>query len=166
MTSLANPSGYHTNLSEYLIKQIIEATPKLMIVNQIAGYCGIPKSTLGDWLKRGAKEGKEGKDTLFAQLSAQFHTAKAKRCHDLLMKVEGDQENMKAYSWLLEKCFREDFGAESQELRELRDLFEEILPIMKGAKNGNGKEKGKEGQQEESGSNGSEETKERSTPRC
>lgn len=155
MTSLANPSGYHTNLSDYLIKQIIEATPKLMIVNQIAGYCGIPKSTLGDWLKRGAKEGKEGKDTLFAQLSAQFHTAKAKRCHELLTKVEGDQENMKAYSWLLEKCFREDFGAESQELRELRELFEEILPVIKGAKgNGNGKGKEKEIQQEETRNDG------------
>ncbi len=142
MNGIYKPQPAHRphTLTEELLEKIIEATPQVLVVNQIAGLCMIPRSTLKDWMATGIEDAKSGKDTIFAQLSARFHEAKAKEVRILIAYLRTCPKNYQSVTWILEKCFREDFGADSEELKELRELFKQILPLIGKGDAINGKE--------------------------
>lgn len=125
-----NPPGFHTTLSQEKIEAIVAAIPEVMIQTYVARAVGVLPCRLTEWLQFGERDQGLGKDTIFAQLSTRYHLRRTEVVRDLLTKVQADPKNYQAYAWVLAKCFREEFGADSHEIRELKALFEQILPTM------------------------------------
>jgi hypothetical protein len=126
-----NPPGFHTKLTQEKIEKLISAVPEVIVQNQVAYRAGVTKQALSDWLKQGTRDLNEGNiNTIFAQLSDRYHKARTEIVRDSLEKIQSGTDNYKALCWILEKCFREDFGAESEDIRELKELFKTILPMI------------------------------------
>ena len=124
------PEGRRTKLDNELIEQILTAIPQVLIQSQVAAMCYIPRQTLNEWLNRGQRESLNNQETIFAQLADRYHAVKAAVLREHLMWLRLCPKNYQALTWILEKCFREDFGAESEELRELREIFKQLLPLL------------------------------------
>lgn len=126
----SNPQGFHTSLTNQVKERVIEATSQVIVLPQIAALSGVPLTTLRGWLHRGAKDKIGGIESIFAQLSSEFYKARGEVVRDLLNQLRSCPKNYGALTWILEKCFKEDFGAESEEMKELRELFKSILPLI------------------------------------
>ena len=98
---------------------ILEKIPKLYVLGQVAWACGVNRDTFHGWIKRGDEEAKEKLDTPLSRLSKGVRKTQAAAVESLLEEVRsrGNGTNQK---WILEKCFREDFGQDSAEIQELR----------------------------------------------
>lgn len=128
--------GRPSELTDEVYARLIEAVPLVMIQAQVAAYCKIPKSSLCTWLTRGEKDLENQIDSIYAQFSNDYHKARSQIIRHNLAFLSTCPKNFQAVTWIMEKCFREDFGKESDELRELRSLFIQILPqLTKGALN-------------------------------
>ncbi len=127
-----NPIGHHTILTQSMIDNIIKAVPQVLIQNQVAGLVGIPRQYLSLWLKYGERDIQRGtENSLFAQLYDRFYKSRAEVLRDKLLFLSTCPKNYGAITWIIEKCFREDFGAESEEMKQLKDLvFNQILPLI------------------------------------
>jgi hypothetical protein len=135
--SIALPVGRPSKLTPELEAVVLDAVPKCLIPSQIAAYAMIHRSTLNDWLDRGNTDQELGVDSIYSQFSAKYHAARAEIVRKHLAYLASCPENSKPLLWILEKCFREDFGKESDELRELRAMFFKLLPTLTGVNNGN-----------------------------
>lgn len=133
-TFIDSPQGNPLTLTPEIIGRVIENTPKVFLVNQIAGLSGVHKSNLHRWLKIGEADSKAGLDTIHTQLWNGYFNSKAAKCSELLQKLEECPKNYGALTWILEKCFREEFETKSDAQRKLEEyVFNVIQPMMKGA---------------------------------
>lgn len=139
--------GRPTTLTEEVHISIIDAVPKVLIKTQIAGLVGISHQKLCYWLDRGEKDLKENNLSIYAHLFADFVRARAIEVQNLIERIRKAPDNYKALCWILEKCFREDFGEDSEELKELRALFVRILPLIGKGEKGHGREMDSKGDQ-------------------
>lgn len=127
-----NPPGRPTTLTDELQIAIIEATEDVILPTQVAALCGISHQKLSYWLKRGEEELNQDLSTPYAQLFANYKKTHAKEVKRLLERLDRCPDNYRALCWKLEKCFREDFGDESDEMRQLKYyVFNEVLPRLK-----------------------------------
>lgn len=137
-----NPPWHHCILNQELIDRILDAIPKVMIQSQVAHMCGIPHQRLSDWIKFGKRDmHMEKKNSIFADFYQQYYEKRAEVLHEKLKKLELCPKNYGAITWILEKCYKEDFEGITEAQRELIDFVEnKIKPlIMKGSEN-DGKE--------------------------
>lgn len=134
---MADFAGRPCTLTPEIHTAIIAAIPYVIIPTQVAAHVKISHQKLMYWLKRGGEEMAEDQNSVYSRLFADFKYTQSLTVASLIDKIKTDPEGYKAYSWILEKCFRSDFGADSEELKELRRVFEQILPLIsKGAKSG------------------------------
>lgn len=131
--------GRPTTLTQDVHIAILDAIPKVLIKSQIAALAGITRQKLQYWLERGEKELHENKLTEYAHLFYDYSQSRARCVQELLERVRKAPDNYKALCWILERCFREDFGEDSEELKELRALFTRILPLIGKGEKGNGR---------------------------
>lgn len=115
---------------------LLEAIPKVIIQQHVAYYARVSPSALSVWLNRGKEEQETNPESIYAQFVKDYHAARCKVISDKLELIAYNPDLRAGNSWILEKCFREDFGKESEEMRELRSLFMQLLPTLTGVNNG------------------------------
>jgi hypothetical protein len=125
-----NSEGHPTELNHDLIYKIIEAIPEVIVQNQVALRARIPRQRLSDWLKFGERDMLKGDhNSIFAQLADRYHYARTEVLKENIQIIKSCPKNYQAIIWLIERCFREDFGSDSQEIKELREMFKNILAL-------------------------------------
>lgn len=126
------PVGRPSKLTEEVAQRILQAIPEVFVLPQIAALSRVPKTTLVSWLEHGRADLEKNIDSDYAEFSCDFEQVRAQAVRDLLYSMQMDGDRHKVNTWILEKCFREDFGKESEEMRELRALFLQLLPTLSG----------------------------------
>ena len=133
-------TGRPPELNSDLYQRLLDAVPKVIIQRHVAASCGVHEDVFARWLKRGTEEHREGINSIYAQFRMDYHDARTKVVREKLEIITNNPELRAGNSWILEKCFREDFGKESEEMRELRLLFSQFMQTqLAGDKNGNDK---------------------------
>lgn len=114
------------------LKIILDAVPKVMSIGQVANLTGIPRPTLQYWLKKGQDDQEQGLSTEFTHLLAEFRKLQAIEVYQLISDIKALKKNWPAAAWLLEKCFREDFGVDVELIKRI-DQLEQILSKLTGS---------------------------------
>ena len=118
-------------LTQELFDKIIEAVPRGLRPNTIAGLCGVAPKNLEYWLKTGMKDMEEGNSTIFSQLCAKFHNARTLKIAQWIEHIENRVQNWTALWELLKVCAREDFGVEAVEYKELLEMYSGLSESFK-----------------------------------
>ena len=133
--------GRQSELHKGAYEALIEAVPQVMIQKFVAGLCGISESQLSSWLSRGRSDLEEDIDSIYAQFLKDYTKARCKVIREKIELIAYNSDLRAGNQWILERCFREHFGKDCEEIRELRALFTQMVL---GAKNG---QEGQQGQQ-------------------
>lgn len=128
--NLSNGVGTPLRLTDEVKERILCAVPEVIVQNQVAYRAKVPKSSLDRWLKNGKHDSELGINSIFSQLWEEYNRLRTDVIVESLQTLRSCPKNYQALTWILEKCFREDFGAESVELKELKLLFMKILPLL------------------------------------
>lgn len=104
---LNTPKGRPLKLTEDLQRKIVEAIRAGNYIETAAAYAGVNKSTIYDWLKRGAR----GDGAEFVSFSNAVEKALAEaEMRDVLIIGNAAKENWQAAAWRLERKFPERWG--------------------------------------------------------
>jgi hypothetical protein len=146
-----NPPWHHCVLNQQLIDRILDALPKVLVQEQVAHLCGIAPQRLSDWIKFGKRDMEANlKDSIFADFYQQYHEKKAEVLHKKLVHLASCPKNYGAITWILEKCYKEDFKTKSESQEQLEDyVFNVIKPLLEKGEHSNGKEKERREETEE-----------------
>jgi hypothetical protein len=129
-----NGPGPVTRLDDNLIKVITDAIPRVIIQQHVAYLTDIPPQTLHHWLKRGNTEIKEGispDDSIYVKLSQAYYHKRSEVLEEKLARLDECPKNYGAITWLLEKCFKDDFESKSDHVKQLEDyVLNFIKPMM------------------------------------
>lgn len=128
----ANSPGRPTELTPAVHKRLVEAVPHVIIPAQVAALARVPKQTLSDWLSRGEKDARNGVDSIYAQFSDEYLHTQAKVVKETLTRLKACPKIYQPLIWILERCFRRDFGADADEIKELIRNLEIIMNAKKG----------------------------------
>lgn len=128
--TVSNAPGRPTELTEEVQARIFISLPKVLIQRQVAFAAMVHPSTLQTWLNRGEKDQLEGVESIYAQFSCKYLSLRAAEIAWRIYELGRCPDNLRGLTWVLERCFREDFGAEAAEIKELRELFTQILPLL------------------------------------
>jgi hypothetical protein len=128
-----NPPWHHTILDQNLIDRILDAIPKVFIQNQIAHLCGIYPQRLSDWIKFGKRDMESGvKNSIYADFYQQYHEARAEALHQKLKHLSMCPKNYGAITFILERCFKDEFEVMSESHKQLLDLVENVIkPLLR-----------------------------------
>lgn len=99
-------------------------------LGQVADLNGIPRDAFYHWIRTGEEDRNNNVSTDLGQLSNKIKSAQAEVVIDMCDIAMIDEKKSKFIMWWLSKICREDFGIEGMELKELRDLFRIILPLL------------------------------------
>lgn len=111
-------------------QRILDAVPKVIVQNQVAAMARISKSNLSRWLSMGEADVENDIDSVYAQFWNEYRAAKAHVLYKSLLMIANRTPNYGALIWIIEKCFREDFGKESEEFRRIAEMFKMIFPLI------------------------------------
>lgn len=130
---LTNPPWHHTLLDQDVIDRILDAVPKVFVTNQVAHYCGIYPRRLYDWLSFGKRDIEAGLvNSIYADLYQQYHEVLADALHKKLKRLDVCPKNYGAITWVLERCFKDDFETKSEAHKQLEDyVFNVIEPMLR-----------------------------------
>lgn len=131
---MANKPGFHTELTPQLHQEILQAAREVIVPSQTAARVRIPKGTFNGWLKRGMNEAELGENTIFAQLSVEYFQVLTETVKESLDKLKTCPRNYQALTWILERCFRRDFGSDSEIIEKILKNFEIIKSVYEGEK--------------------------------
>lgn len=129
-----NPPGRPTDLTPALMEHILSFVESNYTQTQVARLSCVPQSRISDWLSRGMKDAEEGRDTIFAQFSIKFQEKIGLDIQDMLRAIRS-LGSFQALSWLLENCFREEFGKEAGIIQKILDQQEKILGLKEKGEN-------------------------------
>lgn len=121
-------------------------------IGQIADFNHIARQTLRDWISYGDEDTENGLSTDIGQFSCSLREKQSEIVMELCETALENEKKAKFIMWWLGMICREDFGAEGMELKELRDIFKFILPLIGKGDLIRGQEakEGRETQEEES----------------
>jgi hypothetical protein len=94
-----------------------------LILNNAARCARVHEDTLKRWMFIGKEDLQFNRVTFLASFYVQVREKQATKISELLQKIENCSKNWQALAWKLEKCFREDFGADAPEFKELLDQY-------------------------------------------
>jgi len=101
------PRGRPPKLTPELIEQIATAIRGGNYIETAAAFSGVKKSTLYDWLRRGAKQ----KSDIYRDFSDAVEKAlAASEIRDVLRIDEAGKKNWQAIAWRLERRFPKRWG--------------------------------------------------------
>ncbi len=72
----------------------------------------------------------EGNHTIYAQLTDDYYHALSDIVAESITDIRQCPKNYQALTWLLERCFRKDFGNDSELIGEILSNFEKIAEFM------------------------------------
>lgn len=106
--------GRPIELTDEIQKKIVDAIKMGNYIETAASYAGVHKSTLYDWMKRGARyeEGKSDPgDIIFANFSDAIERAMTEaEMRDVLLIGNAAKKNWQAAAWRLERKFPDKWG--------------------------------------------------------
>lgn len=78
----------------------------------------ITETCLYSWIKRGQADKEKGKNTIYAQFyeSVKKAEAKFKLTHIKNIKTAADDGTWQASAWLLERCYRDEYGKSTMDI--------------------------------------------------
>jgi transposase-like protein len=100
--------GRPTKLTEALVRDIAEAVAEGMTYTLAAQLHGVTRKTLYNWLKAGEDADGESPEAEFLHA---LKKAEAEGARVQLRRVRGGEMNWQSGAWLLERRFRDDYGA-------------------------------------------------------
>lgn len=127
--------GRPEKLTPELQQKIVDAIRMGAYIETAAAYAGINKSTLYDWMKRGARA-KSGK---YKEFSDAIEKALAEsEMRDLAVIAKASQENWQAAAWRLERKFPDRWGrrkakSEIAKIEAETEFIREKTRLLKGA---------------------------------
>jgi len=151
-----NKGGRPTKLTRELQEEICRVIRAGNYIETAAAYAGINKSTLYDWLKRGAREKERLRNNPRAKVRkseqpyVEFSNAVEKaladsEVRDVMIIGKAAEENWQAAAWRLERKFKERWGRSTDYNREVErlnamiektkkeiELLEERIKALKG----------------------------------
>lgn len=134
-----------TYLDEGLIREIVDAVPKVLLMKHVAQLCQLPYTTLYTWIKKGKKEIEEGGGgSIYAKLALAYFRKQSESLAEMLGSLDCCPRNYGAITWKIEKCFRKDFGDKTESHKELEDfVFKHLRPLLDSGNGGGGDAKEK-----------------------
>ena len=111
--------GQPTKFSAETTEKIIEGVEKVLVLGQVAAWAQITRQTLYNWLNQGKEDIGKG---LWSEHAQFFYKVKGKQCEEvakLQLHIRNAIPNWQSQAWLLERCFREDFGADAGIINDL-----------------------------------------------
>lgn len=131
MSKFHSPVGRPTGLTDEIRERVLLAIPKVIVRRQVARLSRIHPDSLRYWLETGDKDISAGRfDTALAQFTLDYYETLARVVQIGLQYIAAGHKSYGAMTWILEKCFREDFGRESDEIRDILDKFATIYPLL------------------------------------
>ena len=128
-----NLQGPHTYLDDVLIEKIIAAVPQVFIMRHVANLIKLNDKTLYCWMKRGDKDIQAGEETsVYAKLYKSYQQALSEALREKLEILARCPKNYGAITWILEKCFKDDFETKSEAHKQLEDYVENVIKPMLG----------------------------------
>lgn len=106
---------------------IVEAFKHTIVLSNVAGQVRRTKDTIRSWMKRGENDIKEGKDTEIARFFVDVKQALSGTIRNLEQKLlYGDDKSWQRFAWYLERCAREDYGADAGIIEEILEEFKKM----------------------------------------
>jgi hypothetical protein len=126
-----NREGRPPHLTHEIIYRILEAIPEVLVKTQVAYRAKIPHQRLHEWLKWGAEDLEAGTRSIYAQLAEQYNFVRSGALMEYLTRLGLCPKNYGALTWILEKCFKDEFEAKSEFQKQLEDyVFNRLPPLI------------------------------------
>lgn len=140
-----NPPGPQPQLTVELKAKLVDAASKVLVPNQIAAKCRVPKSNLYRWLAYGERDAEAGISSIYAQMWEEVREAQSNVAEELLNKLKTHPKNYGALTFILTKCFKEDFEDLPEDVKNMVDVFIKVIkPLMDKGEIIHGREKTEE----------------------
>lgn len=136
---------YEVKNFDAIISSVTRAKGSL---GQVADLNGIPRDAFYHWIRCGEEDRNNCISSELAQLCNKIKITQAEVVIDLCEQAMICDKKAKFITWWLSKICREDFGVEGMELKELRDIFKIILPLLGKGDAFNGEANNKDTQQD------------------
>jgi len=123
--------GRRWDLTPMLIDHIVSNVPNVYFIRPVALLSGVSENNLSRWLIRGEKEFNNDQDTLCSQLFQKYFSAKYADSKSLIEELKKCPRNYGALTFLLERCFKEEFEQKSDTQKQLEDIvFNQLAPML------------------------------------
>lgn len=114
-------------ITEELIERIVLGFTKTMVLTMASGHSGVSRYLITKWLKQGDEDITNFQCTLYATLFERVQLAFAQKAELYIAKLETCPANYGSLTWLLQVCIRNEYAQESEEHKELRELYGKLL---------------------------------------
>lgn len=126
------PEGTDKKLTHDVSLKIADAFNKTLIVKHASLIAGETPYHVRRWLAEGQADAQNCIDSDSAQLFFLVGKTLSEKVAEYIERIERCPDNYRAITWLLEKGFREDFGADSDQIKELLGIVSQLHQIYVG----------------------------------
>lgn len=126
-------------LTPALQEAIIEGVKGLLGMAAVADLCGIGKTTIYEWLRKGEADLEAGVESDYANIAYAIKKQESKNQKELLERIKSaglDPKTWTANGWLLERKWRTDFGANAHDYEVFQKQIDEIKQLLLGKEKG------------------------------
>ena len=118
------PGGRPSKFTPERCAKIVESISNRIPYKLAAEANGICETTLYAWVEEGLKDKDNGIDSEKAQFSEAIKNAEQKRINEHLQCIAQNPERWQAQAWILERRWRQYFGANAELIEFQRQLDE------------------------------------------
>jgi len=113
------------------IPRIAEAFALVFSMRRAAGLVRCSPYHLKVWMKRGEHDVRMNINSDYSHLFLSVAEQLSYKAQQYLTKLEKCPDNAHCLTWLLERCMRADYGQDSDESKELAELYTQLLQSVK-----------------------------------
>lgn len=108
-------------------QEIIDNIREFLSIRQAAWASKVSDPAINWWMKWGKEAlARDEDDNIHAQFYLDARKAQSEKIKELIDNIFNRRDGWQANAWLLERCFREDFGSDAAKMAEVTD---EILKL-------------------------------------
>lgn len=130
-TDTGRPVKGNCSLTQEVKDRFFSAIDDFLTIKMAAYEARVHPDTIHHWFNRGESDIKAGVSSIFSDFLNEYHSVRNNRSRHVLRKIDQADKNWQAHAFLLEKCFAEDYGKESDEMiamkRTIAALTEALL---------------------------------------
>lgn len=119
-------AGQPTKFCPEMVNKILEGIEAVLVLRQVAGYAEIHFTSLYNWLNDGKEDVLKGIWSEKARFFYAVKNAQAIEIKKLMLNIKKAIPNWQSQAWLLERCFREDFGQDAGIIQDLLAKCEKL----------------------------------------
>lgn len=124
--SKKNPPGQPTKFNPERCARIIDAVSKYAPYSIACEANGIHRDTLYEWLKIARDHKAKDIESDYTRFSDALKEVEMKKILQLCSNVEAGVDRWQSNAWLLERRWREHFGADAGIIQDLQNMFNEL----------------------------------------